>query len=76
MKVILYSTDCPLCRVLCKKLDTAGICYEKRCSVDEMISLGISHVPVLSVDGTFMDFHDANAWIEKNMEVCKVEHNA
>lgn len=62
-KIILYSTGCPKCAVLTKKLEQAGITYTVRTDVDEMLSLGIKAAPVLSVDGELLDFSKANAWL-------------
>ena len=50
MKIILYSTGCPKCKVLKHKLEEKGIAYTENNTVDEMLSLGIVQVPVLSVD--------------------------
>ena len=60
---ILYSTGCPRCKVLEKKLESKGIAYEKNNSVDEMLELGISEVPVLSVYGQLLNFSEAINWI-------------
>ena len=60
---ILYSTGCPRCKVLEKKLESNGIAYEKNNSVDEMLELGISEVPVLSVYGQLFNFSEAINWI-------------
>ena len=60
---ILYSTGCPRCKVLEKKLESNGIAYEKNNSVEEMLSLGITEVPVLNVYGQLLSFSEANEWI-------------
>ena len=60
---ILYSTGCPRCKVLEKKLESKGVAYEKNNSVDEMLSLGITEVPVLNVYGQLLSFSEANEWI-------------
>lgn len=65
MEIILYSTGCPKCNVLKKKLASRNISYTENNSVDEMLSLGIANVPVLKIDGTLYDFTQANAWINK-----------
>ena len=52
-EVILYSTGCPKCNVLKQKMDNCGISYTVNDSVDEMLSLGITQVPVL--DGWQID---------------------
>ena len=61
--VILYSTGCPKCQVLTKKLDAAGISYSVNTDVDEMLALGVKSAPMLEVDGKLMDFSKANAWL-------------
>jgi len=57
--VILYSTGCPKCKVLKKKLDEAGLQYTENNSVDEMLGLGITEVPMLSIDGKLYNFIQA-----------------
>ena len=63
MKVILYSTGCPKCKVLKKKLDDHGICFEEFTDTEQMVRMDIESVPTLSVDGTLMDFSSAVAWL-------------
>lgn len=60
---ILYSTGCPRCKVLEKKLEGKGVAYEKNNSVDEMLELGISEVPVLNVYGQLLNFSEAIEWV-------------
>ena len=62
-QIILYSTGCPKCQVLTKKLNAAGVKYEVKTDVDEMLSLGIKSAPVLSVGGNLMDFSKAVQWV-------------
>lgn len=62
--IILYSTEtCPMCKMLKRKLDEAKVDYEICMDVDQMKSLGISHVPVLSVDGSLMNLQNAIGYI-------------
>jgi len=63
--VVLYSTDCPQCKVLKHKLDAKHIDYTVNSSVEEMMSLGIMQVPVLSVDGELLVFGKANEWVNR-----------
>ena len=65
MKVILYSTDCPKCKLLTKKLDNKKIEYDVVNNVDLMLSKGFQTVPMLEVDGNVMDFITANNWINE-----------
>lgn len=52
--VILYHTDtCPVCKMIEMLLKQNNIPYTSNKNVDEMMSLGINHPPVLSVNGEF-----------------------
>ena len=64
MKVVLYSTDCPQCKVLKKKLDDKGIEYEVVSDVDEMLRLGFTSAPMLTVDDEIMNPQMAFLWLE------------
>ena len=61
--IILYSTNCPKCAVLERKLDSLNITYEKNTSIDDMVALGMKSVPMLSVDGELLNFTAANEWL-------------
>lgn len=65
MLVTLYSNGCPRCNVLKKKLDAKGIAYEVNDSIDDMLTLGLSQVPVLKVGADLLDFVEANKWINE-----------
>lgn len=65
MNIVLYSTGCPKCKVLKQKLDSKPIQYTENNSVDEMLALGITQAPVLSVDGKLLPFVEANEWVNK-----------
>lgn len=66
MTVILYSTHCPKCNVLEKKLKQKNISYEEVNDIEEMKEKGYLSIPVLEVDGTTMDFKAASDWINNN----------
>ena len=63
MSVILYTTGCPKCKILQKKLDSKGIQFDISEDVDFMIEKGFTSAPVLEVDGEFLQFKEANDWI-------------
>ena len=67
MKVILYSTGCPKCKVLKSKLDTAKIYYEIFDNVEEMINMGMTTIPVLEVNNSRMSFKEAVKWINERI---------
>ena len=65
-KVILYTTHCPMCRVLKTKLDKNKIDYEVCEDVQVMIDKGFTHSPVLEVNGAYLTMKDAMKWTEEN----------
>lgn len=69
MIVKLYTTHCPRCNVLEKKLNQKNINFETITdfNINEMIEKGFAVAPILSVDGELMDFSKANTWIN-NLE--------
>ena len=67
--IVLYSTGCPKCLILKKKLEQKNISYQENTSVEEMLALGITQVPVLKVGDCLLEFVDANNWISKQESV-------
>lgn len=63
LQITLYSTHCPKCNVLEKKLKEKDIIYEEVNDIEIMKEKGYLSVPILEVDGTSMDFKTANNWI-------------
>lgn len=63
MNVVLYSTNCPKCNVLEKKLTQKGIEFEVINDVKAIRKLGYLTAPLLEVNGNVMDFTKANEWI-------------
>ena len=64
--IVLYSTGCSACNTLKLMLKNASIEYTENNNTDEMLALGISQVPVLSVDGELMSYEDAKKWVQSN----------
>ena len=52
----LFSNNCSRCIVLKAKLDEKGLEYETSDNMQELIDLGFKTVPVLEVNGEYMDF--------------------
>lgn len=61
--ITLYTTHCPKCRVLEKKLAQKNVQYNEITDVSEMQKLGIKSAPVLEVDGKKMNQADAIRWL-------------
>ena len=64
-KIILYSTNCPKCNVLEKKLQSKNINFEICNDVDLMLSKGIQQAPYLEIDNELMDFSKAVKWVNE-----------
>ena len=63
MTIKLYTTHCPKCRVIEKKLAQKGIEYTEVTNKEEMIKRGFKSAPVLEVDDKILNFGDANRWL-------------
>ena len=73
--IILYSTNCPKCKVLEQKLKSKNIEYIEFTDVNKMIEMGFSVMPMLEVDGVIMDFGTANKWINEFKENKETEES-
>lgn len=61
--ITLYSTGCPKCNVLKRKLSEKNIAYEEVNDTDLMLSKGFDTIPILDIDGRQLDFNAAISWI-------------
>lgn len=66
MQVILYSTHCPKCMILEKKLKSKNIDYIEINDIEVMKEKNYLSVPILEVDGERLDFSKAVEWVNKN----------
>lgn len=62
----IYSTGCPKCKVLIKKLNEKNIQYEECNDTEIMKVKGIQFLPVLEINGDLLDFKQATEWIGRN----------
>ncbi len=80
MEVVLYSTNCPKCQVLEKKLAQKLNDFTIITDKDEVVKVGKEHkimsAPILKVGNAYFSFTDANNWLndqpEKETEDCEV----
>lgn len=61
--IILFSTNCPKCRVLEQKLDQKNIHYILNNDMTEVIEQGFMSAPILKVGEIYMEFGDAVKWV-------------
>lgn len=63
--VTLYSTNCPKCKVLEKKLEEKNIKFEICNNVDIMLEKGMMQAPYLEINNNLLDFSKAIKWINE-----------
>jgi len=63
--VTLYTTHCPKCEVLEKKLNQKEIKFDIVDDVKEIRKLGFLSAPLLKVEDKVMEFVEANDWVNK-----------
>ena len=57
--ITLYSTGCPKCSILEKRLTNDGISFNVSNNIDELINMGFQNAPVLQIDDNFIDYTNA-----------------
>ena len=62
--VTFYSTHCPKCNILEKKLKAANIDYTENNDVNIMLSKGLRTAPALEVDREIYTFTQAIEWLK------------
>lgn len=64
--ITLYSSPtCPICKMIKMELDKKGLEYKYVDDVDVLLSLGITHAPVLEVNGTRLVATEARKWVKE-----------
>lgn len=62
----IYTTDkCPMCKILKEKMDKKNIQYNEVSDIKILMEKNIRSVPVLNIDGVFMNFVEANSWVNE-----------
>ena len=60
----MYTTHCPQCNILAKKLAQKNILYKEVDDIEEIRKLDITVVPMLSIDGAApINFKESVNWI-------------
>ena len=64
MKIIMFTTHCPQCSVLAKKLQQKNIAFEEIDDIHIINDAGITSVPMLLIDDNLLlDFKKSVEWI-------------
>ena len=69
--VELYSTGCPKCNVLKKKLANIAYNLNTTFNVGELIAQGYDEVPLLKIDDKILRFSEAVDWVNSQGEGTK-----
>ena len=67
MQITLYTNRCPCCEVLEAALKAASLDFEAVTDTGQMLSMGLTHLPMLSVDGMMMNYPAVLAWLKERM---------
>ena len=62
--MVLYSSGCPKCNILKKKLEQKKFDFELIEDENKMIDMGFSSAPMLEDDGNFYNFEEAINYIK------------
>jgi len=62
-EMIVYTTGCPKCRILEKKMMLKKLHYTVSSDIDVLVKENILTVPVLYVNGRYLKFEDAIQYI-------------
>lgn len=71
MDIVLYSTHCPKCNILEKKLNEYEIPYQTVTDTAVMEGLGIKSAPYLGVNGELLNFSAAIARLGEISDLVK-----
>lgn len=63
MNIVLYSTNCPKCKVLKTKLEQNNIEFIENNDIELMAQKGFTTAPMLEIDSVVYNFKEAVAWI-------------
>lgn len=65
MKITLYTTNCPKCRVLETKLKQKNIEFDVVDDENVMIEKGFMEAPMLEVDNNYKNYNESIKWLNE-----------
>lgn len=65
MKVKLYTTHCPKCKILEERLNEKKIKYEIIDNIEELQKMNFKSVPNLEIDGKIYNYLDSIKYLNK-----------
>ena len=67
MRIVLYSTGCPKCRMLEAALKNKKASYEICDDIDKMLALGFMEAPLLQIDNKVLPYKEAMKFVMEEM---------
>lgn len=61
--IILYSTGCPKCEILKKKMGEKNISYTEINDIDIMNEKNITFVPMLEIEGKLLNYRESVSFV-------------
>lgn len=65
MKVKLYTTHCPKCKILEERLNEKKVKYEVIDNIEELQKMNFKSVPNLEIDGKIYNYLDSIKYLNK-----------
>jgi hypothetical protein len=65
-EIVLYTTDCPKCRILERKMKDKGLTFKFEHNMNPIVERGFIFAPVLQVGDKFMEFGEAVKWVNES----------
>ena len=62
--MIIYSSNCPKCIVLKKKLEQKNITFTESNDFQKLLDANIKTLPVLEIDNQLLTFNDAIQYVD------------
>lgn len=66
INIILYSTECPKCKILKQKLDEANITYIVCSDIEIIKNKGFRSVPMVEINNKIMNYLECINWIKEH----------
>lgn len=66
----LFSTGCPKCNILEKKLTQKSIQFTKNNNIDELIQKGFTSAPILKIGEEYLEFAEAIKYVNEVNTTC------
>lgn len=63
MGIVLYTTNCPQCKMLEGALKNQKLDFQTVYGEEEIVKRGYNSAPILEVDGKTMSFAEAVRWV-------------